>query len=112
MMRYHVNSVIVKGGTILARRDGFAPYFSFIFVVRDFITDFIYDFINGQSGLRLWGWFIFVIYAGVGVSLFIFCHSFLSFVKKIYDDRNVKVDWGCGELVWSKCAGGKVSLEF
>ena len=29
-MRYHVNSAIVKGGTILARRDGFAPYFTII----------------------------------------------------------------------------------
>ena len=33
-----------------------------------------YDDRNGQSGLRLWGWFIFVIYAGVGVSLLVFLH--------------------------------------
>ena len=36
MMRYHVNSAIVKGGTILARRDGFAPYFNFKFLQNEF----------------------------------------------------------------------------
>ena len=39
---------------------------------------------------------------------FIFDMFFLSFVKKFMMTGMVKVDWGCGELLWSKCAGGKV----